>query len=91
MASKMAVGQLTESLGVPEAPPHQEAPPTHCSFLDNYRPPNRKVGTALGHPAVRPFLCSALKSHWRVGPYRRSNRASYGGRQVWGGAPYATE
>lgn len=46
MAAKMAVGQLTESLGVPEAPPHQKAQPhsavsltTTCHPIGKQTPP----------------------------------------------------
>lgn len=46
MAAKMAVGQLTESPGVPEAPPHQKARPhtavsltTTCHPIGKQTPP----------------------------------------------------
>lgn len=59
MAAKMAVGQLTESLGVPEAPPHQKLRPLTTVSLTTTRHPIGKQTPPFDTCIAHLFLCSA--------------------------------
>lgn len=64
MATKMAVGQLTESLGAPEPRPTCEPHPHTAVSLTTARDPIEKQTPPLDTWEAHPFLGSALPSHW---------------------------
>ncbi|XP_040594881.1 uncharacterized protein LOC121137098 [Mesocricetus auratus] len=70
MAAKMAVGQLTESLGVPEAPPHQQLRPLTTVSLTTARHPIGKQPPRVDACVAHPFLGSTPQYDWWHGGNR---------------------